>query len=252
MEVEDVPAVSVPANTLPIVRLSFLLRVDERLKALVEGAVRLEHVDDVEFVVEALFDVRDSEVEPLGVRSSVVVVQQPQVVFVLSDLLGSSQVARLEPGFKDQSVVVVGLLRVVGSEFRVVTVDLHNLGIEAHRGLAWRPIRVVLSLINRVLVLRNLNEVVFVNVWSLRSPVSILTRRWKVESVVHDSVIWANVVVVVLLGIHSSVLITHLLVKMRIDGLVCLAHIIETWSLSHVRILNASLWHFDHRSHLCT
>ena len=69
------------------------LGVEQRLHALVVGALGLDQIYNIEFVGGELLDVLDSEVEPLSVGRCHMIVFEYQVVFVLSDLDRSSQVA---------------------------------------------------------------------------------------------------------------------------------------------------------------
>ena len=74
LEVTDVSAITVPTDTRAYV--SLLFGVEQGLQALVERAVWLDQVHDIEFVADAAFDVRDPEVVPLRVRRRIVVVTQ--------------------------------------------------------------------------------------------------------------------------------------------------------------------------------
>lgn len=60
------------------------------------------------------------EEEPLAVAGRVDVVLEQQVVLALGDLRNHRQVATLEAGFEDQSVILFVLLIVEGREVRVL------------------------------------------------------------------------------------------------------------------------------------
>jgi len=70
-----------------------------------EGVV-LEQVNDVEFVHAVFAGVAHAKLEPLGVAPGVLVRLEDEVVFVLLHLDGPTQVARLEPAFEDQRLVL--------------------------------------------------------------------------------------------------------------------------------------------------
>lgn len=89
-----------------------LLGVEQGLHALVVGALRFDQIYNIEFVGRELLHVLDSEIEPLSEGCGHVIVFEDQVVFVVSDLDGSAQVARLESALEDESVIVVILLGV--------------------------------------------------------------------------------------------------------------------------------------------
>ena len=90
LEVADVFTISIPTNALTIVSLSFFLGIEQRFQTLVEGWVRLQHVDKIELVVDSFPYIVDTEVVPLSISSGVVVVPQMQVVLIFTDLLCTS------------------------------------------------------------------------------------------------------------------------------------------------------------------
>lgn len=65
-------AVAVPTDTVG--SACFSLGIEKRFLALVIARVRFYKVNNSEFVLDVPFDIRDSEVEPLGVSSRVMVV----------------------------------------------------------------------------------------------------------------------------------------------------------------------------------
>jgi hypothetical protein len=109
--VTDVLAVTVPADAAR--SCSLFRRIEEWLLALVVRTVRLDQVDDVEFVAHVLACVADFEVEPLDVRGGAVVVLKDQVVGVVAHEHYSPKISRFEAAFKNQSVVAVRIFDVV-------------------------------------------------------------------------------------------------------------------------------------------
>ena len=73
---------------------------------MVVEAVRLDKIDDIESVGLVGPRVLKTEIKPLGVTLRQVVWLQYQVILVLVNLNGSSQISGLEPGFKDEGRVV--------------------------------------------------------------------------------------------------------------------------------------------------
>ena len=123
-----------------------LLGVEQRLHALVVGALGFDQIYNIEFVGGELLHVLNSEIEPLSEGCGHVIVLEDQVVFVVSDLDGSAQVARLESALEDESVIVVILLGVEWAQLGVVTIDLRHFLVEVGR-LTRLPVRVVLSVV---------------------------------------------------------------------------------------------------------
>ena len=103
MEVANVLTISVPSDSLAVVAISFFLGVEQRLHSLVVGAFVLHEVYDVELVRREFLDVGYSEVKPLGVDCSVMVIFQNQVVVRISNFNGSPEVSRLKSTFKNGS-----------------------------------------------------------------------------------------------------------------------------------------------------
>jgi len=69
------------------------LRVEQRLHALVVGAVGLHQVDNVELISHVLACIANAEVKPLRVVSCAIVILEDQIVLVFSHLNCSSEVA---------------------------------------------------------------------------------------------------------------------------------------------------------------
>lgn len=121
LEVGDVFTVTVPAETPDLACL--LGRVKQRFLPLVVGAVRLDQVNDSEFILGVLFDICNLEVEPLSVGRRIMVVLQDQIVAVgVGKLHDTPQVAGLESGFKYERGVLVILFQVKGFQIGVVPV----------------------------------------------------------------------------------------------------------------------------------
>lgn len=236
--IADVLSVTVPADAV-WARFCLLLGVDERLETLIEAGVRLQHVHDVELVVDSLADIGNLEVIPLRVSRSVIVVSQKQVVLVIANFLSASQVARFETRLKDQSSVIVVFLSVVRAELGVITINFHDLRVEVAL-LARRTVRIVLALIHRVLFLRNLNKIILVNIWRrvcISASVLFGSRR-ELDAVVHDPVVRSNVTVITFLGFNSRIFFDDGRRVDWSDGLVRVTQIVETRPVHHERILD--------------
>lgn len=94
LEIANIRTVSVPSVTgAAVLRVLFFLRVEKWFHTLVIRALGFNQVDNIKFVVCELLYVLDSEVEPLGKSSCHMIVLKYQIVFVVSDLDGSSQVS---------------------------------------------------------------------------------------------------------------------------------------------------------------
>lgn len=112
--VGDVVASSVPAD---IVVGCVEFGVEERHHAVVEQAVALHEVDQVERVFPASPCVANFEVEPLGEAASRIVWLENELVLAAVDLNCFLEVARLKPRFENEHVVFqrfVCLVRVRG------------------------------------------------------------------------------------------------------------------------------------------
>ena len=241
--IADVGTFAGPADALRTI-LGLLLGVDERLEALIETGVRLQHVHDVELVVDALAHIGHSEVVPLSVRCRIIVIAQVQIVFIFADLLGASEVARFEARLKDQRRVVLALLRVVRLELAVVAVQLHDLGVEVGL-LAGRTVRIILA-IDRVLLLSDLDSVILVNV---RSSVSIgrvlLGLRRVLNAVVHYSIVGSDAAIITSLSFNARELFDD---GRRVDGtdrLVSVTQIVEARPRHHERVFDAGTRKLD-------
>lgn len=103
--------------------ISFPLRVYQGFHALVVGAFRLNQVNDVELVANVSPSVAHFKEEPLRVVVRPIVVLEYQVIFELTYLNSSSQVARFEPALKDESSVCWVLFYVIRFQFLVESVD---------------------------------------------------------------------------------------------------------------------------------
>lgn len=123
LEVANTVTASVPA----FAQSGVAFGVDERTHSVVVERVGLEEVDYVEAVSFVRAGVRYSEVVPLRVPLCQVVRLKYEVVLVLVDLYGSSEVAGLEPRLKDQRDVVLSTRPV---ERRIVLLSL-LLGVNA-------------------------------------------------------------------------------------------------------------------------
>ena len=70
--------------------------------------------------------------------------------------MSASQVSRFKTRLEDQRLVVLALLRVVWTQLTVVTIDLHDLGVEVALLARW-AVRIVFTLVNRVFFLSDLD-----------------------------------------------------------------------------------------------
>ena len=70
--------------------------------------------------------------------------------------MSASQVSRFKTRLEDQRLVVLALLRVVWAQLTVVTIDLHDLGVEVALLARW-AVRIVFTLVNRVFFLSDLD-----------------------------------------------------------------------------------------------
>lgn len=93
LKVADVLPISVPPDTLAVITVGHLFRVDQRLHTLVVRTLRFHKIDKVEFVSCEFFGVFYPKIEPLGVSSCVMVILEYQIVFVLSYLDSTPQIA---------------------------------------------------------------------------------------------------------------------------------------------------------------
>ena len=165
--------------------------------------LRLDQIYNIEFVGGELLDVLDSEIEPLSEGCRHVIVFKYQVVFVVSDLDRSSQVARLESALENQSVIVITLLSIEWPQFGIVTIDFWHFLVEGG-GLAGWTVRVVLPVVNRVLLWWQLDEIALVDVWS---ALGIFLLRRIVEAIVHN--LFSLILVHAPLSIDTRVLFAH-------------------------------------------
>ena len=161
------------------------------------------------------------------------IVFEYQVVFIVSDLDRSAQVTRLETTFENESLIVIALFRVKWAQFRIVTIDFRYLLIESRR-LPRRTIRIVLPMVHWVLLRRQLNEIVLVDVRSV--VVGVLLLRWVVEAIVHD--LFSLALVHAALGVDASVFFAHGCVEL-VDGLEVAAPVAVPRSVTHERLVDA-------------
>ena len=103
MVISDVASVPVPAYAL---LFGLLLGVDCDFHSVVEHAIGLVVVGDVEAHSVACSCVRHAEKEPLSVTLGVDVILHEAVVFVVADLLRQEQISRLESGLKHQRQII--------------------------------------------------------------------------------------------------------------------------------------------------
>lgn len=235
LEITYVLAVTVPANTLTVILISFLFWIYQRFHTLVVGTFWLHQVYEIEFVRNSFSNILNPEVIPLSVNGSVVIVFQNHVILVFTDLDSSSQIARLKSTFEYQCIVIIAILHSVSLKFWVISIDLRHLLIECR--LSWWTIGVVLSLIDRVFIGRQLNQVVFINV---RSWVSLSFLRGPVDAIIHDS-FTLRLVTVHFFCFLSSKFIAHRGIEL-VDRLKVLAHIFEPGPVSHERLLDTCAW----------
>ena len=108
--------------------------------AMVVQTIRLQEIYDIESIGTACHCVADSEIVPLCEASCIVVGLKNQIVFEFVHLNRSAQISRLKSALKDQCVVVLEGLLVVGSQDLVVIVVVR---IFVHFGLARDGLRKV-------------------------------------------------------------------------------------------------------------
>lgn len=210
--------------------LSFLLRVDKRFHALIVRTFGLYEVDEVEFVGHALSYVRYSEVKPLRVGSSVVIVLEDEVVLRFADFDSSAEVARFKAAFKDEGVVIWTLLLVVSLKLGVVPVDLLAIFlVESVVG----AVRVEFTRIILVFFGGQLNEVSVVQIGCV---IALHPLRGVVHAVINR---FLRAVTQRLFPLQALVLIAESGVELE-NGLEVLAHVPESRSVPHERLLNAS------------
>ena len=117
LEITYVLAVTVPANTLTVILISFLFLIYQRFHTLVVGTFWLHQVYEIEFVRNSFSNILNPEVIPLSVNGSVVIVFQNHVILVFTDLDSSSQIARLKSTFEYQCIVIIAILHSVSLKF---------------------------------------------------------------------------------------------------------------------------------------
>jgi len=106
LEVTDIITAFVPPDVMLV---SLLLAVDRDLHTVIEKAIRLRVVEQVETNFGLLSGVLHLEEEPLGVSLSVDIVGHQKVIFDFGNFLRKVKVAAFESGFKYECLVVVVL-----------------------------------------------------------------------------------------------------------------------------------------------
>lgn len=231
--VTDISAVAVPTDARAYV--SLLLGVKQRFEALIEGAVWLDEVDDVELVADAAFGVGHPEVVPLRVRCRVIIVTQVQIVFVVGDFLGTAEVGGFEARLEYQGCVIFRFLRVVRLELAVVTVDAHFV-VTAAVLTRW-SIGIELSLVDGSFVLLDLDSIVLVNVRSLWHAFLPFGRR-PFNAVVDYAFVGPDLVVDASFGVKASVVLDDSWRDVLADWLVGVTGVFETRPVHKERILD--------------
>ena len=126
---------------------------------------RFNQINKIKFVSLSSSGISYSKVEPLGVGSCVMVVFQNQIVFIITYFNSSSQISRFETTFKYQSCIFLVFLLIVCFKLFIVSVYFKCLLVES-RTLARRTVRIVLSVVLRVVLWRQLDHVVLVKIRS--------------------------------------------------------------------------------------
>lgn len=159
------------------------------------------------------------------------IVLQNHIILVFPDLNSSSQIAWLKTTFKYQSIIIIAFLLSISLKFWVISIELGDLLVESR--LSWRSIGVILSLIDRVFIWRQFNQVVFINVWC---RVSLSFLRGPVDAIVHDS-FTLRLVTVHFFCFLSSKFVAHRGIEL-VDGLEVFAHIFESRPVSQERLFD--------------
>lgn len=92
--------------------------------------------------------------------------------------------------------------------------------------------------------MRDLDKIVVVEVRRL-SPVLLLRRV--LDGIVDDPIVRAQVRIIVLLGVHASVLIAQRLREVRVYRLVGVAHVVKPRPVDHEGVLDACARQLDRR-----
>lgn len=93
LEIAYVLSITIPTNPLAITLLCSFLRVEQWLHALVVGTLWFNQIDEIELVSCSSAGISDSEIIPLSISSSVVIILQDQIILIVSNFNSSSQVA---------------------------------------------------------------------------------------------------------------------------------------------------------------
>lgn len=166
LEVDDVWAVAIPTNSVAIMRLSFFGWIEQRLHSLVVRTLRFHQIDNVELVSREFPDIWNFEVEPLSVSSCIMIILQNQIVLVVSYFDRTSQVAIFKPRFKYQCRVFIVFFLVEWLQFLVPPVQFWNFLLKYSVLTIW-AIRVIFAIVYRLVVWRQLNYVIFIDVRSI-------------------------------------------------------------------------------------
>ena len=130
-------------------------------------------------------------------------------------------------------MIVIILLGVVWAQFGIVTIDLWHFLVEGG-GLAGWAVGVVLPVVDRVLLWRQLDEIALVDVWS---ALGIFLLRRIVEAIVHN--LFSLTLVHAPFSIDSCILFAHGGVEL-VDGLEVAAPVAEPWPVAHERLIYSS------------
>ena len=117
LEVTNVLPISIPSNSLSIILFCALFGVKERLHALVIGTLVFDQINNIKLVRRQFLNIGHPEVKPLRVSRGVMVVFENQVIFVLANFDGSSEIARFKAALEDEGVVVLVFLYVIWPKF---------------------------------------------------------------------------------------------------------------------------------------
>jgi len=234
-EVTNVGSVTIPTISSSIILLSFLFRVKEWFHTLVIRTFGLDQIDNIELVSSEFLDVLHSKVEPLGVCSSIVIVLQDQVIFILSNFNSSSQVTRLETRFKYKCFVIFVFFLIVSLEFLIVSVKFWHFLVESGAITRW-TIWIILSVVYWILIWWKFDDVTFVDVWSAVT-LSVFS-SWVVHAIIHNFLMH-NLVIHLLLNFKSSKFITHLRVEL-VNLFEFSAVLQESWSFFQEWLIDTS------------
>ena len=206
-KVTDVSSVTVPTVSLTIIALCLFLRIEKWFHSLVVRTFRLNKIDNIELISSEFLDVLHSEVEPLSICRSIMIIFQDQVVFIFSHFDSSSQVTRFETGFKYQSFVIIIFFLVIGLELLIVSVKFWHFLIKSGAISRW-TIWVIFSVVDWIFIRWKLNDVTFINVWSRVTTFSVLG-SWVIHAVINDLLVY-NLIIHLFLHLKSSKLVAHL------------------------------------------